>query len=322
MPELKEVSLKELAGEEIYRLSYFRALEALKISLKEAGQLSPLFVLAQKDRLILFNGYLRKQAMEELGWEGAWAIIWKENELTLKEAFRRGFLENALSRGLNLIEQAKAVKSLFYFGASEQEILKDYFHPAGINFPFKLLEKLPSLLELEQDWQRYLVEKKSDWKTAELILDFSRPELEELTILLSLGPSLSQLRNSLRWLQETKKRDACSIKEIFERINAEQILGEEDISPRDKLKRILQELFKLRYPAYDRLLARHKKLCSQLKIPAQVKLEPSDYFETPEYQLTLKITPASPIKQNLENLLKAVEHPLWKKLFEFNDDED
>jgi len=322
MPELKEVALKELTGEGIYRLSYFRPLDALKISLKKFGQTSPLFVLAQKNKQILFSGYLRKQAMEELGWSKAWAILWKESELGPKQAFCRTFFENALGRGLNLIEQAKAIKSLFYFGTSFGEILKDFFRPLGLNLPVSELERVPALLELGEDWQRYLVEKKSDWKTASLILDFSSSEQNDLRIFLELNPTLSQLRNILRWLGEIKRRDASGVGEILSRIKAKEVFEDKKLAGKEKLEQILKRLYQLRYPDYTRLLSRHNELCSRLKIPPQVKLEPSDYFETPEYELSIKITPASPIKQNLESLLKAVEHPLWKKLFEFNDDED
>ena len=319
MPDFIELAVEEIVEEEIYRLSYFRSPEKLKISISHIGQTQPLFCREEKGKAELFSGFLRKRALDELGFKSANVILWKENEISALKAFKMAFFENALSRGLNVIEQAKAVLSFKELKASEEEI-KEHFKKAHLGLKISLIQKLPQIFELNDVWKKYLVEKNFKAKDAELILRFEKDELDQLEVFIQLGASYSQFRQLVEMIDEIKRRDSCSAGDILERVNLKKIISQKNFSSAEKLAMIIDEIKKIRYPELSRLISRHQKICEELNLPEGAKLKPVDWFEKPEYELELKISPQTPASEQFKKLLEISQSPVWKKLFEFNED--
>ena len=321
MPVLEIVNLSELSGEEKYRLSYHRPIERLAKSIKELGPVLPLLCRKSADGLELFSGFCRKDAMLSLGENTCLALVFGENELSEENAFRISFFENALTRGLNLIERAIAVKILKRAGFNEKEIWQDYFQKANLNVGLAEIEKLDRLLGLDEEWKRYLVEREINTKFALALIGFSEQEREGLKFLVELGASASQFRELLTMLNEIGKRDKKAPQEIWKEFKLDKIRSNEKWNSVQKLNLIMDELKKIRYPNYSKLNNRHQRLCQSLKIPQEVKLEPIDYFETPQYELKMIIGLNSPVREIFEKILNMVRSPTWEKLFKLNDED-
>ena len=321
MPVLEIVKLSELSGEEKYRLSYHRPIEPLIKSIQEIGPVLPLLCRRNEGGIELFSGFRRKDAMLLLGEKTGLALVFGGNQLTEGSGFRVSFFENALTRGLNLVERARAVQILKQSGFSAREIMIEYFQKANLNAGLAEIEKLDRILELDEEWKSYLVEREINTKFALALIGVSEQERKELKFLMNLGASASQFRELLAMLNEISKRDGTSLKKILEKTKLEAIRANEKLNSGHKLNLITDELKKMRYPNYSKLNKRHQRLCQSLKIPWQVKLEPIDYFEAPEYKLEMILKPDSPVKEIFEKILNAVSSPDWEKLFKLNDED-
>jgi len=319
-PALVQVQLLELKGENQYRLSFFRNLDPLIKSLQLTGQTAPVLCRETQKGYQLFSGFLRRDAMLRLGKSSAFALVWKEKDLTEKEAFRFAFFENALTRGLNLAEQAKAVARLRESGFSDQEIACEYFQKAGIGVSVSGIDLLNLFYGISRDWQEYLTEKELSLKQIAWFLNLAEKEQGALSFLLQLKPTASQLRQILEMIEEIIKRDRTSIEGLIQSISVESVLKEKNLNANQKLENLLRNLKKLRYPEYEKLSARHKKILLELKISPEIKLEPIDYFEEPKYKLEMILESDTGVSKIFEQMLQASQTALWKKLFEMDED--
>jgi len=101
----------------------------------------------------------------------------------------------------------------------------------------------------------------------------------------------------------------------------DSVLQDKKLPAPEKLDLLTKSLKKMRHPNYHKLYSRHKNLLREMKMPGEVKLEPSDYFEGPEYKMEITLGKSAPAREIFEKILAASRGQDWKKLFEF-DDED
>jgi len=320
-PALDKITLADLSGPEKYRLSFNRAIGPLLKSIREAGQTSPLLCRKTGKGFELFSGYLRRDALRELGKKSALALVWPGSALSEIAAFRVAFFENALTRGLNIIEQAMAAQKLRELGVSSREIAASYFQKAGLPASVAAVEALAALNDLEAGWKIFLAQKQTGLRYASRLCRLPAPDRKALKILLSLGATASQFREILEMTDAISKRDQTGIGEILGAPELAAVLHDNKSSAPEKLDLLVKSLKKTRHPNYHKLYSRHQKLLRAMKIPGEVKIEPSDYFEGPEYKMELTLGKSLPAPEIFEKILAASRGQDWEKLFEF-DDED
>ena len=129
-----------------------------------------------------------------------------------------------------------------------------------------------------------------------------------LSPLLKLHPTASQFRQMLEMIEQVWKRDRIPLGRLVKSFMA------------GKLEQLMPKLHLLRYPEFTRLSSRHQNLLRNLKIPSEVRLEPSDFFEGPEYRLQISLERGKDAAKIFEQLLQAAAGPDWKRLFELDED--
>ncbi len=307
-PAFTKVPLPDLAGEAQYRLSFFRPLEPLLKSIQAIGQTTPILCRQTKNGLELFSGFQRRDALRKLRKKTALALVFDAKEMSEARAFRIAFFENACTRGLNPAEQAKAAQRLKELGVGDLEIARSFFSEAGLGVGVNTIGLLRNLFELDREWKQYLTEKDLSLKHLAWFLRLPREDQATLKFLLKLRPTASQLRQVLEMIEEVQKRDQIQLERILKAIAA------------PKLEPVLAKLRELRYPQFVKLSSRHRKLLRELKIPAEAKLEPADFFEGPEYRLQISLDRGKDALKIFEQLLQAAAGPDWQKLFELDED--
>jgi hypothetical protein len=318
---LQKIPVDDLAGQEKYRLSFNRPIGPLVKSIREVGQISPLLCRKTRKGFELFSGHLRVEALRELGKKSALAVVWPGPAISDLQALRIAFFENAMTRGLNIIEQAMAVEKLKGLGVSPREIAAGYLQKAGLPASVAAIETLSSLNGLEQRWKIFFAQKQIGLRHATQLCRLAAADKKALEILPALGATASQFREVLDMTDAISKRDRIGIGEILRAPDLNSVFQKEKMPALEKLDLLIKHLKKARHPNYHKLNARHQKLLRELKIPGEIKMEPSDYFEGPEYKLELTLTSSMPVQDILEKLFAASRGPDWKKLFEL-DDED
>jgi len=320
-PALEKIALAHLSGPETYRLSFNRAIGPLLKSIREVGQTSPMLCRKTGKGLELFSGYLRKEALKELGKKSALALVWPGSALSAVTAFRVAFFENALTRGLNTIEQAMAAQKLKRLGVNSKEAAVSYFQKAGLPASVAAIEALSELNDLEAGWKIFLAQKQVGLRYASQLCRCSASDRKALEFLLSLGATTSQFREILEMTDAMSKRDQTGIEEILSGPELVAVLRNKKLSAPEKLDLLVKSLKKMRHPNFHKLYSRHQELVREMKIPGEVKLEPSDYFEGPEYKMEITLGKSLPAREIFEKILAASRGKDWEKLFEF-DDED
>lgn len=319
-PALEAIGLARISGPEQYRLSFNRPIVPLLKSIREVGQTAPVLCRETKSGIELFSGYRRREAMKALGKRHILALVWRESALSQEQAFRIAFFENALTRGLNIIEQAMAAQKLRQLGVGAKKVAVSYFQKAGLPASVATVEALAALAGLESGWKIFLAEKQFGLRHASGLSRLTAPDRKALEFLLTLGATASQFREVLEMADEIGKKDQSGFEQIFKAPELCAVLNDIKYVPAQKLDLAIKALKKTRYPDWERLKSRHQALLRKLRIPAEVKIEPADFFEGPEYKLELAVRKSLPAREIFQKLLSGAQSPDWGKLFETDDD--
>jgi ParB-like chromosome segregation protein Spo0J len=320
-PALDQVALSLFSGQDKFRLSFSRPHDRLVESIRAVGQATPLICRKTRQGPELVSGYLRCEAMRVTGKKKALALVFPASALSETGAMRLAFFENALTRGLNLIEQAMAVDKLKKLGVGAQSIARDYFQKARLPASVAVIEALDRLNRLEPGWKIFLVEKQIGLRHASWFCRLKAPERKALEFIIDLKATASQFREILEMADSISKREQKSVSELFQTPGLADTLADEKSSSPVKLDRLLKSLKQLQYPGYHKLCSRNRKLMGEMKIPAEVRIEPHDFFEGPEYKMELLINHATPASEIFEKILAAANSSAWEKMFNL-DDED
>jgi hypothetical protein len=319
-PCLENISLARISANEKFRLSFNRPLEPLLNSMREIGQTTPVLCRKTSKGLELFSGFLRYEAMRKLRIKSGLALVWDAKDLSAKVAFKIAFFENALTRGLNIVEQAMAARALKNFGLSLKQIAKEYFQKAGLPAGIPAIESLLRVDSLEYGWKQFLADKDISLRYASELARLSSKDRKALSFIPSLRATASQFREILEMTAEISKARDKTFAEVWEAEELKAVLNEKT-NAGQKLDLLTRMLEKIRHPNYAKLLARHQQLCAKLGVPAGARLDPSDYFEGPEYRIQFTVNSSANVRELFSKLLSASANPEWEKLFEL-DDED
>jgi len=316
---LQELPLARIAVNPKYQLSFHRPLGPLLASIQEIGQVTPVLCRGGKSPE-LFSGFMRIAALKNLKRKSALAMVVSPQDCSGLDAFRIAFFENASGRGLNLIEQSMAVNALKGFGLDAKKIAQLFFLKTGLPGGFAAVESLAALAGLEEEWKKFLVEKQTGLRLASELARISAQDRGSIKFLPALRATASQFREALEMSLEISRRERTGFAEVMKMVGAAAILSRRLPGSR-KLELLLDALRQLRHPALSRLQTRHRKLCAELHIPAQARLDPADYFEGPEYLLQLKVDQSTAAQGIFSRLKSAASSEQWQKLFQL-DDED
>jgi ParB-like chromosome segregation protein Spo0J len=318
-PDLQKVPLANIIAGQKFLMSFARPLQPLLCSIRQIGQTTPLLARETRRGPELFSGFRRLAALKELGKKSVLVLTWKGSRLSEKQALRMAFFENVAVRGLNLVEQAMAVTAFQNLGLSKKSITRSCFLPAALPASAAVIDSLAGLMLLEHDWKIFLVEKNISLRHASELARLKPEERSALKTVLPLRPTASQFREILETTTEIARREQMSVAELLQNSELRAILSAQGRPAPQKLESLLQALYKIRHPHYVRLMARHTRLCQHLSIPAELEIVPTDFFEKPQYQLKMALTPRTEARKIFQKLLTAASSPAWKKLFELDE---
>jgi hypothetical protein len=293
--------LDEITERDSYSPSFLPDLKELEISLKEVGLIYPLIVRKEKSKLQLVCGLKRLMVLESLKVKEAKAEIFQEDELSPKEAIKIAVGHN-LSR-MNLIEKAKAVEKLLFYGILEEEIIGKWLPLLGMGPKREIYNTLISLLRLPPRVLIYIAKKDLKLSDASLFFLFSFNELETLIPFLeSLMPSTSHLKEILLSFRDLTLKEKIPLNELLTQIGPIlQNLG----SPKEKLEALKNWLKRNRFPHLYQLESSFQNLIKNLNLSSLLAYPPT--FENEEFLLTLKFKNKKELFSLIKKLNRAVK---------------
>jgi hypothetical protein len=285
--EIKNVKLAELKPVDKFLLS-FPLRPELYYELREKFAHLPLIIINQENEIVFGIDYYRllesrrilETAVLQLNIHGKDALILNYN---LKEKFT----------GLNLYEKLAFVKKVIPL-AEQSEIYQKTGLDITINT--ELLEKLDLLLSTA--FRDALVNEHISLKSGLKLCDFLPGDSDVLLELFGRLPfSSSHQLKILEMTEEILFRDKCALEDIFEKLGIRQYLEME--KPQ---KKIIDELFKYRYPTYTKAEEKWQKEIKNLRLPDKMRVTHYPFFEKKQMELTIRLQDVEELKKLIEKL--------------------
>ncbi|MCK5057320.1 MAG: hypothetical protein KAT34_11730 [Candidatus Aminicenantes bacterium] len=262
---VKKKRLDELKINEAFLLSYPPRPE-LGEELKKQLFDFPLIVINKKNEIISgIDFYHYFKAQKEAG-----EIDVLQGDFTIKEALFLNFNLKNKFFGLNLYEKLIFVKKIGNLAGKPEIYAKT---DLDINLNRELLDKLEYVSGSE--FKEILIKERVTLKSALMLCDFEKEDRKcLLDLFAAVYFSTSQQLKILEMTEEILFRDKISAADMFKKLK----IGEYFKAEKPQ-KKILDEIFKHRFPVYSKKELEWKRAINDLHLPGNVKISHYPFFE-------------------------------------------
>ncbi|HMA80169.1 MAG TPA: hypothetical protein VKR81_04740 [Candidatus Binatia bacterium] len=146
-------------------------------------------------------------------------------------------------------------------------------------------------------FHRQTLERWLSWKAAD------RDALEEIVVSLKIGEN--HLRDMMEWLEEISLRDRVSISEILASRALVAVKTDPRLGRADRLKRIKEQLRRLRYPRLAGIEDAIRQKIQALKLPAEIRLSVPAGLEGGRLQVEFSATSLAELQSFTDRLSAA-----------------
>jgi len=143
-----------------------------------------------------------------------------------------------------------------------------------------------------------------------------------MVIVATLRASENHVRDLLDWLQEIALRDGIEIKDVLSKEAVAGILTDPRLGRNDKLKRLKDEVRKVRFPRLSQVETEIAKRIQALKLKPQAQVTVPAGLEGGFLTVQLKARSRQELQQLSADLAQAVERNEVKEIFELLDGKD
>lgn len=260
----------------------------LYTELREKFTHLPLIIVNQENEIVFGIDYYRLLESRMIPETPVFQI-----DISDKDALILNYNLKEKFTGLNLYEKLVFVKKLTPL-AGEAEIYQKTGLDITINT--ELLEKLD--LMLSTAFRDALMNEHISLKSGLKLCVFQPEDSDVLLELFGRVPfSSSHQLKILEMTEEILFRDKCALEDIFEKLGIWQHLEIE--KPQ---KKIIDELFKYRYPTYIKTEEKWQEEIKNLRLPDKVKITHYPFFEKKQIELTIQLQDAEELKKIIEKL--------------------
>ncbi|MBI4487538.1 MAG: hypothetical protein HY694_00510 [Deltaproteobacteria bacterium] len=169
---------------------------------------------------------------------------------------------------------------------------------------------------LDQTILAYGREKGFHQQTLERWLKLAEPDQEAL---LGLAQDLrigeNHLRDLLDWLEEIAVRDGVSLCKVLGGESLSRISTDPRLSRNDKLKRIKEELRRLRFPRLTQIEGEIQKRIRDMKLKPQIQISVPSGLEGGVLTVQVRATSYEELKRSVTELGQALESESVKEIF-------
>lgn len=288
--QIKKVKLADLKPVDKFLLSFPLQLEFYG-ELREKFAHLPLIIANNESEIVFGIDYYRllesrmitETAVLQIDIPDRDALILNFN---LKEKFT----------GLNLYEKLVFVKKMTLL-AGEAEIYQKTDLDITINT--ELMEKLDLLLSTA--FRDALMNEHISLKSGLKLCDFQPEDSDVLLALFGRVPfSSSHQLKILEMTEEVLFRDKCALEDIFEKLGIWQYIEME--KPQ---KKIIEELFKYRYPVYTEAEEKWEEEVKNLRLPDKMKVTHYPFFEKKQMELTIQLQDTVELQELIKKIKKV-----------------
>ena len=290
-----------------YRISSPGDIQKLASSLQAIGLINPPILEQVKAKCRIVCGFKRIQAARLLNWAAVPARVLPPQS-SPRKCTQIAVADNSVTRNLDIVEQARALKLLERFFDGEEALIE-----AGqkINLPLNraMIEKLRLVNEMKPVLQDGLVTGTISLPIAIRLHHWQDYPAMEVTgrLMNALNMSLNRQREMLDWFEGILSREKTTLHEIFESLDIERILRDEDMDRRMKIDVIRAVLKKRRYPAIVARENHYHELVKKLSVPGGCQLTHPPFFEGNVYSVKIDFRTHAELVELLEKMNKLAQ---------------
>jgi hypothetical protein len=282
--EVINIKLSNIYIDDFYNLSHPLRPEICYQIMKKISPL-PAIIINSKNSLIHgIDIFYYHKAINRISVEALKIDILPEDALVLNYNLKEKLF------GINLYEKLLFMKKM-----------RPYINPdklqkkTKLNIPInpELLSKLDLLCS--NDYKNVLIDEKICLQAALKICQFKKKEQKVLLkIFQKISFSISQQLKLIEMVEELIFRDKCAIQDIMNKVKINRFLDQE--KPQ---KKVLSQIFELRYPLYTKMEKEWQEEVKKLKLPNQVSIFHAPFFEKKEIELRAKFKNLDEVKEML-----------------------
>jgi ParB family chromosome partitioning protein len=290
MRTIKMIPLDEIDLEDMtFLITFLPELESLLASIQLVGLLEPLLVRERNDgKYQLICGFKRAETLHRLSIPETEAIVYPPGELDDLQALLLTVGHN-LTRPLNLVEKAQALKKLLAFGVPEKEVIDRYLPLFNLQSNVRILKQVTGLVGLEQGLQEYLVRKKLSLSASALFLYLDKEGQQAiLPFLEELRPGENRVKEIISFLREISLRDGISIPSLLARGDIGKILSDRETQRPQRIEQLRRIVKEIRFPRLVEMEQKFAQYKRSLSLPPQISFHPPPFFEGEEFIMELR----------------------------------
>jgi ParB family chromosome partitioning protein len=274
--------------DEKYRVTYQIKSPRLYDAIKTAGLLNPPLLQKRGDgdyRIVA--GFRRCAVLRELGQVRCPAILASEADGDL-DLFETAIRDNLSMREFNAVEVSRIINKLESdFHVPQQKVIDHYLPLLGYGRNPRVFDLFRPLVLFDGDWQKVISEDKISLDVCSALAQ--RPEGEKKAffhILTNLRLGKNRQREFFMLLDDISRKDRTSVTDVIGQEALQKILHDEKLTFSQRTNCFKQELWKMRFPTFEKVNRQFESALSQAKLPPEVSLRPAPYFEGENFTIS------------------------------------
>jgi hypothetical protein len=309
MHRLKKIPLSRIdVADMSFLITFLPDLEPLMASIQLVGLLEPL-ILREKagGKYQIVCGFKRVEVLHHLALNEAAAFVYQPGELNDFQALQLTIGHN-LTRTLNLVEKAQALKKLLAFGVSEREVIDRYLPLFALQPNVRILRQTTALLSLERKVLEYLVKEDLSLSAAVCFLDLDQEGQKAiLPLLLALRPGENRVKEIISFLREISLRDGKPISSLLTTEDIVELLADLQTPRPQRMEQLRRVIRQMRFPLLTTIEERFAAYRQSLALPPQISFHHPAFFEGEEFRMELRFKDFRSFRELVASLCRVAD---------------
>jgi len=307
--KIHEISLKRISENDELRFTSPGFSSKLKESISHLGVVNPIYIISKGEKYQILAGFKRFNCALTLRHKTIPAIIVKQKETA--DFFCNLVLEHFSYHTLNIIEKAKIIQIFNTLGIDWKEDNKNYLKIIDIPSK-KVVKEVVKLLEHPKQVQDYIETYDISLKQTEIFHTFNT-EVNILFVNLAaeLGIRSVELAKLMTLVEDIAGNESVAIDDIFQDLEVDSILRNENLSKNQKKQEITQRLKNRRYTKLRGWNDQLEHFQKELNTPDFMHVSWDSYLERPGVAVNIHIISV----HTMEAIVEFFSRKKVKKIF-------
>lgn len=315
-PGFAVVPIRVFSDASDFRVRYGSACDILIRRIEMSGILSPLLTIKKSpEHYEIVSGFRRFAAAKALGVNEVPVCFFAQEAADRKTIFKIALLLNEAAELTDLDKAVSVRKARDVFRMDWKE-LGAIASLMGLPPSQKVLEEYAEIGGMP-DWILERMEAGDlPLKAARALLGMTTAEQECFIreILTKCDWSASEAVTAVEWMEDVGKRENCTVKEILTRKEFALVLDEENISRKEKGRKILGILRKNRYPVSGEVHEKIRVLTASVRESEGLEIGTERFFEEELLEVRMQLRSFAELRKKLDCILGKEKH--FKALFD------